>query len=158
MNEHKQTLEQGQATNQATTETTTGQTGNTTPAEGGKTFTQEDVNRIVQERLAKERAKADPAADPLAEREKELAKREFAIQARDHIAAGKPRPDGLADALIKALGTTDMEAFKASLTLLEPFLNTLNPNRLPSMPPAGNPPPAGDAVRDAFGLNKIKME
>ena len=40
----------------------------------GKTFTQEDVNRIVQERLAKERGKASNSED-LEKRSAELEKR-----------------------------------------------------------------------------------
>ena len=45
---------------------------------GGRTFTQEDVNRIVQDRLAKDREKA---SKELGEREQELAQREFRLKA-----------------------------------------------------------------------------
>lgn len=49
---------------------------------GEKTFTQEDVNRIVQERLAKEKARNGGEAD-FAKREQELARRELHMTARE---------------------------------------------------------------------------
>ena len=59
---------------------TTQPEGNGTPAEG-KTFTQEDVNRIIGERLAKEKEKGNSS---LEQREKELAMREkFRMTARE---------------------------------------------------------------------------
>lgn len=54
--------------------------GNSGKAE--KLFTQDDVNRIVSERLAREREKAQPA-EPT-ERERELMEREAAIAAREN--------------------------------------------------------------------------
>lgn len=68
----------------------------TQPEENGeKTFTQEDVNRIVGERLAKDRAKG--TAD-LEKRELELQARELAMTARE-ILAEKGLPKDLADIL-----------------------------------------------------------
>ena len=46
-----------------------------------KTFTQEEVNNIVQERLARERAKNEPTPAEL--REKELTARENTLQRRN---------------------------------------------------------------------------
>ena len=58
--------------------TQTGENTNTsqgnTPQSEGRTFTQEDVNRIVQERLAKERNKSAQNPD-LDKREEDLKKR-----------------------------------------------------------------------------------
>lgn len=54
------------------------QTG--TRGEGGKTFTQEEVNRIVQERLARVKTAQEPDARSL-----KLEKRENAIYLREQI-------------------------------------------------------------------------
>lgn len=63
-------------------------TNNTTQVIEEKTFTQEDVNRIVQDRLAKEKGKTDAA---LAEREAGLKAREKVLETREKLAgAGLP--------------------------------------------------------------------
>ena len=49
---------------------------------GAKTFSQEEVNRIVGERLAKEKARGETA---LAERERQLIKREMLLAAKEKI-------------------------------------------------------------------------
>ena len=49
---------------------------------GEKTFTQDDVNRIVSDRLAKDREKA---SKELNEREQELAQREFRLNSRQKL-------------------------------------------------------------------------
>lgn len=62
--------------------------GNTDP-ESGKTFTQEEVNKIVQQRL--ERAKSKEP-DELAKREAELKKREMSLTIREQLSgAGLPK-------------------------------------------------------------------
>ena len=55
---------------------------------GEKTFTQEDVNRIVGERLAKEKAKNSGEAD-LAKREQELAQRELHMTAKELLSTAR---------------------------------------------------------------------
>ena len=78
---------------------------------GEKTFTQDDVNRIVQERLAKDREKA---SKELGEREQELAQREFRLNSRQKL-IDKGYPESIMDALNcssekefdKALGIID---------------------------------------------------
>lgn len=58
-------------------------TENTNNAElAEKTFTQDDVNRIVADRLARDR---DKRAAELDEREKELKRRELAVMARERL-------------------------------------------------------------------------
>ena len=56
------------------------------PQEGEKTFTQEEVNRIVSERLSKEKGKinADREAS-YAKREQELNIRELKLKARESL-------------------------------------------------------------------------
>lgn len=85
---------------------------NSTPEEtgGSKTFTQEEVNRIVSERLAKEKAKAEPKED---EREQALKARESRLDCREYI-ANKGYPIELLD----MLDTSDAEKFRASVDKL----------------------------------------
>ncbi len=62
------------------------ESGNNTGAE--KTFTQDEVNRIVSERLARERAKNDNSgqtSDPITEREKQLAARESKMACKEYL-------------------------------------------------------------------------
>ena len=84
----------------------------------GRTFTQEEVNRIVSERLAREREKLtqQPQED---EREKALREREKALEARENRAACQdyldslPVKDKYKTALLEVLDTSDTEKFKA---------------------------------------------
>lgn len=84
---------------------------NQNPDAGEKTFSQDDVNRIVGERLAKERAKADAAA---AEREKQLAAREMRLTAKETL-----NEKGLPGYLVDALDYTSEETMKKGLELIE---------------------------------------
>ncbi len=71
-----------------------------------KTFTQEEVNNIVQERLARFREKNEPS--PLELKERELAARENAISCREYITEkGYPKE------LLEMFDTSDLEDFKA---------------------------------------------
>lgn len=70
----------------------------------GKMFTQEDVNRIVSERLAREREK--PVDD---EREKNLKAREARLDCRDYLDS-KKYPTKLLD----LLDSSDVEKFKSA--------------------------------------------
>ena len=96
--------ENTKAINQQPTNSTPGETG------GSKTFTQEEVNRIVSERLAKEKAKAEPKED---EREQALKARESRLDCREYI-ANKGYPAELLD----MLDTSDAEKFRASVDKL----------------------------------------
>lgn len=84
---------------------------------GEKTFTQDDVNRIVQERLAKEKAKSSGEAD-FAKREQELAQRELHMTARE-LLSNKDLPVQLFD----ALNCTDEETMKKSIATIETVFN-----------------------------------
>lgn len=91
--------------------------GTETSTEGmqqGKTFSQDDVNRIVQERLSKERAKTESG---FAEREKELARREFALDARKELS-----DRGYPEDLLDALNATDANSLKKSLDILDSYM------------------------------------
>jgi len=89
---------------------------------GEKTFTQEDVNRIVGERLAKEKAKNSGEAD-LAKREQELAQRELHMSAKELLSE-----KGLPVQLFDALNCTDKEAMEKSIGTIEKIFNEYKAN------------------------------
>lgn len=124
---------------------------------GEKTFTQEDVNRIVQERLAKEKAKSSGDAD-FAKREQELVQRELHMSAKEMLSE-----KGLPVQLFDALNCTDEETMKKSITTIETVFNEYKANATKQIkfkgfqPGLGNKTPdAGDAedleIRKAMGL------
>ena len=83
---------------------------------GGKTFTQDEVNRIVSDRLAREREKLtqSPQED---EREKALKAREARLDCRDYLDSKK-----YPAALLDVLDSSDLERFKAAAdTLVKQF-------------------------------------
>lgn len=81
----------------------------------GKTFTQEDVNRIVQERLAKERSKtAGNGDDELSKRAAELDMRERKLNAREAL-----KKEGLPDYLVDALNMNTDEDFQKSMEAIK---------------------------------------
>lgn len=94
----------------------------------GKMFTQEDVNRIVSERLAREREK--PVDD---EREKNLKAREARLDCRDYLDS-KKYPVKLLD----LLDSSDVEKFKAAAdAMIEGFPSIMQPDPVPPPYAAG---------------------
>ena len=92
---------------------------------GGKTFSQEDVNRIVSERLAREREK--PADD---ERERNLKAREARLDCRDYLDSKKYPVK-----LLELLDCSDVEKFKtAADAMVEGFPSIVAPEH-PIPPP-----------------------
>ena len=103
---------------------------------GERMFTQDDVNRIVSERLARERQKTEPSA--IDEREAQLKARESRLNCRDYLEAlakdGKVGPS--VTGLIDVLDTSDKEKFRKTVTaLLEigAFNPQLEPLKLPGV-------------------------
>jgi len=85
-----------------------------------KTFTQEDVNRIVQERLNKERSRTNSELESsFTQREKELEKREFMMTAKESISRA-----GLPAELIDVLDKSSPEAFEKALQTIGTLLNS----------------------------------
>lgn len=126
------------------------QNQNQNPAAGERTFTQEEVNRIVSERLAKERNKADAA---LVEREQQLAKRERLFNAREKIAQY-----GLPANLVDVLDTSSDEAFDKALTAIGDAISQkkseaprIVENRLPDVKHE-TAEDADEKLRSAMGL------
>lgn len=111
---------------------------------GGKMFTQEDVNRIVSERLAREREK--PVDD---EREKNLKAREARLDCRDYLDS-KKYPVKLLD----LLDHSDVEKFKAAAdAMIEGFPGIMQEDHPVPPPYAAGTGTGGwghNAIADAF--------
>lgn len=131
-------------------------TGTTQPeangAPAGKTFTQEEVNKIVSDRLAKERAKqepqADPAAEQMAQREKDLSARENRLTCTEYI-----KENGLDAALMDIFDTGNAEAFKANvekLLALYPAIDPAKP-KCPTFTLGTSGGSGPDPIAQAFG-------
>lgn len=140
-----------------TKNTNTGeQSTNSTPeANGGhggeKMFTQEDVNRIIAERLAKERAKGQPpAAD---QRERELPVREQALECRDFLESENQKrgTNYPAAELVHLLGARPLAEFKDALHEFEKIYDKMVSTAPHREPPEPNPT-ADSRLRSAFGL------
>ena len=119
---------------------------------GERMFTQDDVNRIVSERLARERAKAEPTA--IDERETALKAREARLDCRDYLEelskGGKAASSVLG--LLDILDTTDSEKFKQTVSaLLElgAFNPQLEPLKIPPVDMRGGASP-DDLIAAAF--------
>lgn len=99
---------------------------------GEKTFSQEDVNRIVGERLAKEKVKGEAA---LAEREQQLAQRELLLTAKEKI-----NEMGLPAELVDALNVSSPEALEKALstvkTVLDKYKSEARPMKFSGAKPA----------------------
>lgn len=82
---------------------------------GAKTFSQDDVNRIVGERLAKEKAKGEAA---FAEREQQLAQRELLLSAKEKLTE-----NGLPVELVDALNVSSPEALEKALSIVKTVMD-----------------------------------
>lgn len=129
------------------------QPDNSTPEENGgqgeKTFTQEEVNRIISERLARERAKNEPQENKDAEADrklKEVAEREFMLDRETYL-----REKGYPADFACILKGNSMPEFKDSLNIALTAIRKMRES-----PSTGNPPQATpeSLLRRAFGLNR----
>lgn len=111
----------------------------------GKTFTQEQVNQIVSDRLSRERVKADNA---LAEKEQALVQREIMLTAREKLVER-----GLPVELCEALNTTTPEALEKALDIIQNTRLT-RPGRVNGAAPIDSDGTAVefDDIRAAMGL------
>lgn len=142
------------------------QTG-TEGTQAERTFTQEDVNRIVQERLAKEKSRSTGnTGDELDKRAADLDLRERKLTAREKL-----QENGLPDYLVDALNMNTDEDFQKSLEAIlkmrgEAGSSTgqdhAGPGSYTGPKPVGFVNPIGkiqgmgnkegDSIRTAFGL------
>lgn len=136
-------------------ETTMNQNQTADPAAGqgtgGKTFTQEDVNRIVQERLAKEKAKNSGEAD-FAKREQELAQRELHMSAKELLSE-----KGLPVQLFDALNCTDKETMEKSIATIETVFNDYKANVTSNIQFKSFQPGASGKMPDAGATEDIEI-
>lgn len=146
MNQETMTEPTGQQNAAKNTEPTTHPEDN---GASGKMFTQEEVNKIVSERLNRERTKAEPSHQDT--REIELSKRESRLACREFLEENKYIPG-----LLDVLDTTDLSRFKEAVKKLEdimPEVNKKNPRFIPpDMPGMGNVSFAHDSIARAFNL------
>ena len=118
---------------------------------GAKTFTQEDVNRIVGERLAKEKAKSSGEQE-LAKREQELAKRELHMTAKELLSE-----KGLPVQLFEALNCTDEETMKKSVATIEKIFNDYKANAASDIKFTGFQPGASSATPSAAAAGDLEI-
>lgn len=119
---------------------------------GEKTFTQEQVNQIISDRLARDRAKGEAA---LAEREQQLAQRELLLTAKEKLTE-----NGLPVELVDALNVSSPEALEKALstvkTVLDKYKSEARPIKISGAKPAESLSHAkntGDSsLRKAMGL------
>lgn len=122
-------------------------------ATGGKTFTQEEVNRIVSDRLTRERAKQDPQQDPaaeqLAQRERDLTARENKLTCTEYL-KGK----GLDATLMDIFDTSDAARFQTNVEkLLEayPSIDPAKKGKIPTFTTGTGRGSGPDPIAQAFG-------
>lgn len=115
-----------------------------------RTFTQEEVNRIVSDRLSKEKIKAEAAA---LLREKEIGRREYAYYTQKTLEEKK-----LPSYLINAFSGGDKEAFDKGIEVIERAVKEATDihiaERMKGAPPkASSSTSTADAtIRGAMGL------
>lgn len=83
-----------------------------------------DLDRIIGERLARERAKAEPSPEDA--READLRARETRLSCREYLA-----DKGYSAELLDLLDTSDLERFKASLEKLDSIASLPSKTRKP---------------------------
>ena len=131
----------------------TEETNNSTEMEHGntegRTFTQEEVNQIVSNRLKEEREKAKKEQDAgFSEREKKIAARELRLDAIEML-----QENGLPISLVDAMNFTDSETMKKSVEIFQQTYKSepTAPRSTGYEPVAGNCPKP-DSIRSAMGL------
>lgn len=117
--------------------------------ETGKTFTQEDVNRIISERLGKEREKIKKEQETaLEKREKEIAIREMRMNAREKL-----NSRGLPSELVDAINYSDEESIDKSIEILAKNYTAPSNSRNSGYVPRDGGTVKGDDIRQAMGLS-----
>lgn len=92
--------------------------------QGAKLFTQADLDRIIGERLSRERAKQEPSPEDT--READLKAREARMDCREFVASG-----GYPAELLELFDTTDVEKFKAAVEKLDGIVGLPSNHRKP---------------------------
>lgn len=114
-----------------------------TATQGEKMFTQDDVNRIVKERLARAKTVQEPDT-----RELELEKRENALYLREQVTA-----NGLSEDLLEEMKGMDKATIDKCLKILAPYAKKASEPILNAVgPTAGGAQSESDAIRKAMGF------
>lgn len=133
--------------NEKNTANTEQQTTQTPEASGGeKLFTQADLDRIIGERLQRERDKAQPSAAD--QRESDLRARESKLDCREFVTE-----KGYPAALLDVLDTSDFEKFQAAVCKLDEIVGLPSKDRkLPffTAPIGAGGPLSSDVIANAF--------
>lgn len=117
--------------------------------ETGKTFTQEDVNRIISDRLGKERDKIKKEQEAaLEKREKEIAVREMRMNALEKL-----NSRGLPSELVEAINYSDEESVDKSIEILAKNYAGPSISRNSGYVPRNGGTVKGDDIRQAMGLS-----
>lgn len=131
---------------------------NANPAETGepaaktRTFTQEEVNQIVSDRLARERAKTAPQEPTEVEkREQELNDRENKFKCKEFISENKKYPPELLD-LLPQKSFDEFKAAAERIIEVFPALDQSRPRIVPKCvaPIRGDPPTEPNAIAQLF--------
>ncbi|WP_405725449.1 hypothetical protein, partial [Anaerotignum sp.] len=116
-----------------------------------RTFTQKEVDNIVQERIARERRKNEPTPEQI--REKELTARESAMTCKEYIAE-QNYPKGL----LELFDTADHEQFKQKVDKMKELFPGVfaDPGKKPAIFTKGTNGGVGlggsDPIAEAFKL------
>ena len=114
----------------------------------GRTFTQEEVNGIIKERLSKERDKVKREQDALfAEREKKIADRELRMAAVEKL-----QEKGLSTTLADAINCSSDESIEKSIEILMQAYKNPVEGKAVSYVPAYGGESLPDPIRAAMGL------
>lgn len=109
----------------------------------GKTFSQDEVNAIIKDRLAKEKDKAQKQFEALT---KDLARKELDFTAKELLSS-----KGIPADILGALKYDDEETLKASVAIVEKLFKPTAPDYKPA---AGGAPDPNQQIREAMGLLK----
>ena len=139
-------------TDNINTQNTNTQPNNADPAvngdQGGKMFTQEEVNNIVEKRLKRDREKREET-QTASEKEKALNDRENRLSCREYIAEKGYRME-----LLDILSTADVNQFRESadkIYELYGFDHKMSEKRARFAAPKNtHNPPTNNLIRDAF--------
>ena len=119
--------------------------GENTEPESGKTFTQEEVNKIVQQRL--ERAKSKEP-DELAKREAELNKREMNLTIREQLSSA-----GLPNELAGVISAQDEDEAREKIEILKKYIESQPAHSKTRYEPMRGEA-KNDPIREAMGLGR----
>lgn len=111
-----------------------------------KTFTQEEVNTIIQDRLAKEKEKHKKE---LSDMQADIARREKKLNAQERLTSkGYPKE------LVDLVNFESDETFNTSLDLIEAtYKQQQQPQNHNTYAPVSGAASKDDSIREAMGLN-----